>query len=392
MRRVTAAILLILAAGVIAGAPPERASAQALEPPAVPLSPEVLAQGGSFTANAQGYSALFYNPAAFSSAKGELTLLAASCWVYANPVRFFESLPRWDDPVALTEFLEGEVTSGGFGVGSAAGVGYVGRGLGLGAVLSTDSYVWGPTALGAAGRMQADLQFVAGFAVPLKILGARLSLGGDLRPILRLSVPVDYTAMFGFLDALQGGGDPFAALEAAPALYGFGFGIDLGAILELGGLKVGVSVRDFLGTRIGYTQSTFGEVLDSFRDTGGFPDGGTAVAEDHVIPMELSVGLSYRFAIAPRIIDPVVHLALSDVIGVIRSERSPWVMLHLGTEVRLLRFLALRAGLNQGYLSFGGGVRLPLLDINAAFFTREMGRHLGDRPSSGLALEAALRL
>jgi hypothetical protein len=37
-------------------------------------------------------------------------------------------------------------------------------------------------------------------------------------------------------------------------------------------------------------------------------------------------------------------------------------------------------------------VRLPLLDINAAFFTREMGRHLGDRPSSGLALEAALRL
>jgi hypothetical protein len=108
--------------------------------------------------------------------------------------------------------------------------------------------------------------------------------------------------------------------------------------------------------------------------------------------MELSLGLSYRFDFAPRTIDPVVHLALSDLIAVIQGERSPWAALHLGTEVRLMRFLALRAGLNQGYLTFGGGLRLPLLDLNAAFFTREMGRHLGDQPSSGLALEAALRL
>ena len=388
MRRTLAGIALLLA--VCAWMPPDRADAQTWEPPAVPVSPEVLAQGGSFTANAEGFQALFHNPAAFASERKSLTILSASSWVYANPARLFQSLPLGGDAQGLAEFLEGEITSGGFGMGSAAGIGYVGRGLGLGAVLNVDSYLWGPTALGATGRLTADLQFVAGFS--LKTLGDRLWLGADVRPLIRLAVPVDYDAMFGFFDALQSGGDPLAALETATALYGFGFGIDLGALLALGGLRIGLSVRDFLGTSIAYRQSTFGDVLDALRKTGGFPSGGTAIAEDPVIPMELSLGLSYRFDFAPRTFDPVVHLALSDLITVIRGERSPWTALHLGTEVRLLRFLALRAGLNQGYLTFGGGLRLPLLDLNAAFFTREMGRHLGDQPSSGMALEAALRL
>jgi hypothetical protein len=388
MRRTLAVVALLLM--VLAGAPPDRAGAQAGEPPAAPLSPEVLAQGGSFTANGEGFQTLFHNPAAFASERRSLTILAASSWVYANPARLFQSLPFGGDGQALAEFMEGEITSGGFGMGSSAGIGYVGRGLGLGAVLNVDSYLWGPTALGATGRLTADLQFVAGLS--LKTLGDRLWLGADVRPLIRLAVPVDYDTMFGFFDAMQSGGDPLAALEASPALYGFGFGIDLGAMLALGGLRVGLSVRDFLGTSIIYRQSTFGEVLESLQETGGFPSGGTAFAEDPVIPMELSLGLSYRFDFAPRTIDPVVHLALSDLLTVIRGERSPWTALHLGTEVRLLRFLALRAGLNQGYLTFGGGLRVPLLDLNVAFFTREMGRRLGDQPSSGMALEAALRL
>jgi hypothetical protein len=383
-------LLLLLLPLLALGARPQRAMAQVLEPAAVPVSAEVLAQGGSFVANAQGFNALFHNPAAFSAERVSLTVLAASGWVYADPARFFRSLPRWDDPTALAQFVDGESASGGFGGGAAAGIGYVGRGLGLGASFAVDSYLWGPTSTEASGTLTADLQLVAGVA--LKTFGDRLRLGADVRPILRLAVPVDSVSAFDFLFALQGGGDPLSALEAAPALYGFGFGIDLGAILELGGWKVGLAVRDFLGTRIAYTQSSFGAVLEALRERGGLPTDGTAVAEDHRIPMDLSVGLAYHFDFAPRVVDPIVHLALSDLIGVLGDGRSPWNLLHLGTEVRLLRFLALRAGLNQGYLTFGAGLRAPLLEINAAFFTRELGRQHGDRPSSGLALEAALRL
>jgi hypothetical protein len=381
MYRNRAALAALLA--VLAGMAPLAAGAQSEEPPAVPVSPEVLAQGGSFTANAEGFQALFHNPAAFASERRSLTFLAASGWVYAHPVRFFHS-------PAPASLLEEEVTSGGFGMGSAAGIGWVGRGLGLGAVLGVDSYLWGPTAAEAKGRLTADLQFVGGLAV--KAFQDRLWLGADVRPLIRLAVPVDYNAMFGFYDALGSGGDPLAALESCPALHGFGFGIDLGALLELGGWRFGLSVRDFLGTSIVYRQSTFGEVRDALRKTGGFPSNGAAVVPNPVIPMELSLGLSYRFDFGSRTIDPVVHASFSDLIAVIQGERSPWTALHLGAEVRLWRFLALRAGLNQGYLTFGGGLRMPLLELNAAFFTREMGRNLGDRPSSGLALEAALRL
>jgi hypothetical protein len=388
MRGTLAVTALLLT--LLAWAPPDRLGAQSWEPAAVPVSPEVLAQGGSFTANAEGFQALFHNPAALASERKSLTFLTASSWVYANPARLFASLPMGQDAQALADFMEEEITTGGFGMGSGVGLGWVGRGLGLGAVLNVDSYLWGPTTLGATGRLTADLQFVGGFA--LKTLGERLWLGADVRPLIRLAVPVDYDSMFGFFDALQSGGDPLAALESAPALYGYGFGVDLGALLVLGGLRIGLSVRDFLGTSIIYRQSTFGDVLESLQKTGGFPSGGSALAEDPIVPMELSVGLSYRFDFAPRTFDPILHLAFSDLLTVIRGERSPWTALHLGTEIRLLRFLALRAGLNQGYLTFGGGLRVPMLELNAAFFTREMGRHLGDQPSSGMALEVAFRL
>jgi len=107
--------------------------------------------------------------------------------------------------------------------------------------------------------------------------------------------------------------------------------------------------------------------------------------------MELSLGLSYRFDFAPRSIDPVVHLALSDLLTVIRGERSPWTALHLGTEVRLLRFLALRAGsirvpdFRRRSAGAPAGSQRRLLHPGDGASTR-------DQPSSGLALEAALRL
>jgi hypothetical protein len=389
MHKRTLAVLFLLSL-----APALFAAEPVLESPPVPVLPEVLAQGGSFIANAQGYGALFYNPAGFASARGSLTLLSATGWVYARPVRLLEAVSDRGRPTALTSLFEEEVTSGGFGAGASVGIGYVGRGLGLGAVLDLDSYLWGPSALGAQGTLDASLSFVAGLAIPLHLFGLKLTLGADLRPLIRIQVPVDYTATFGILDALQSGGDPLSALRASPTRFGYGFGIDLGAILDLGNLKFGLVVRDFLNTRVSYTVSTFGEVLDSLRDTGGFPAGGASLPTEYLIPMDLGVGLAYRFDLGAksRIIDPVVHAALSDLIGVIREGRSAWTALHLGAEVRLLRFLALRAGLNQGYFSFGGGLRLLALDLNAAVFTREMGRSFGDRSSSGVTVEAALRL
>jgi hypothetical protein len=50
--------------------------------------------------------------------------------------------------------------------------------------------------------------------------------------------------------------------------------------------------------------------------------------------------------------------------------------IHLGAEYRWW-FLRLRGGFNQGYPSFGLGVDWPLLKLDYAYFSDELGRHAG---------------
>lgn len=63
--------------------------------------------------------------------------------------------------------------------------------------------------------------------------------------------------------------------------------------------------------------------------------------------------------------------------------------LHFGTEVSY-GLIDLRAGLNQGYLTYGVGVDLAVLEIDATFFTNEMGSYSGqirnDRYQIGVTL------
>ena len=54
--------------------------------------------------------------------------------------------------------------------------------------------------------------------------------------------------------------------------------------------------------------------------------------------------------------------------------------------------LALRAGFNQGYLTFGLGAALYVVDLNLAYFSREMGDGFRETAGRGVSVEAALRL
>ena len=50
-----------------------------------------------------------------------------------------------------------------------------------------------------------------------------------------------------------------------------------------------------------------------------------------------------------------------------------------------------RTGLNQGYLTLGGGLKFSVFDLNFAVFTRELGANVGDQPLSGMTFDAAIR-
>jgi len=191
---------------------------------------------------------------------------------------------------------------------------------------------------------------------------------------------------------MRTGGDILSALDSSNALYGIGVGFDLGAILDMGGLSVGLSIRDLLGTTFFYSEAPFGTVLDSLGQTQTLPEG-EAPSDTYTIPMNVSAGAAYNPDLGPLkvIVDPTVHIGLTDVVGVIQNARSPWALLHIGAEAKVLSVLTVQAGLNQGYLTAGAGLHLLFLDLNMAIFTRELGTYLMDKPSSGATFEVAIR-
>ena len=75
-------VLILVLCAVVGGAIFAQETRQ-IEPPFVPRHPIVMGQGGSFTANAQGYNSFFLNPAGFRKGN-ELSVLSINPWLYST--------------------------------------------------------------------------------------------------------------------------------------------------------------------------------------------------------------------------------------------------------------------------------------------------------------------
>jgi hypothetical protein len=296
-------------------------------------------------------------------------------------------------PASLLSYMNSQVTTGGFGAGASAGIGYVGNGLGLGAVFIADSLLNGPTLLGMNGTLTGTLGFIGGLSFPFDAFGAKIHLGGAVRPMIRVRVPLTSGVALGVLSSLATGGDAIAALNTADALFGVGIGLDFGSVLELGWFSVGLSVRDLGGTQFRYAQSTFGATTSAFSASLKFPTGIPTGTDTYTIPMDIRFGVALHpdFGTFSSILDPSLSVDIDNVAGILSGTSSVWTHLHAGAQVRILSLFSVSAGLNQGYLTAGVGLKLLFLDINAAVFTRELGAHLGDLPNAGATVDVAIR-
>lgn len=356
-----------------------------------PRDPRTMAMGGAFVAMSSGYQSLFGNPASFADAEAELTLLSLNPWVYVSPTTGnIETLSAaLDDPsTGLVENLSDLITTNGIGAGMSGGLGWVGKGLGLGLIGSVDTYVWGRNALGATGTLDGQIAGVIGVGFPVRLFGMDLSVGGNLRPYLRMTGPISSTQ----LGSLLSGGDPADAITNVPVDVGFGLAVDLGARLDLGRfLSVGLAIRD-ISTSQNLTSSTFGEVLDSLAN-GDLPPADTT--ESYSVLPNITLGASMR-PLPERIsgiVDLLLVLEIQDPVGVIVDKLTVWQLLHAGAEAKFLSGLfALRTGLNEGYISLGAGIDLLIFEANIAVFTEEMGLRPGDRPRTGVSADFSIRL
>jgi hypothetical protein len=369
------------------------------ESPFIPTSASIMGRGGSNAADVQGYDSLFLNPAGFSRDTTSLTLGAASAWIYSRPDLLLglgqKMLAGTSGTSDTISFLNSQVTAGGIGAGSSLGVGYVGNGLGLGVAFIVDSYLSGTTLLGVTGDLTATIGFIGGVSVPFDVLGFRIHVGGDIRPMIRVHVPLTNSIALGALTSVAGGGDVFAALGSADALYGAGVGVDLGAIAELGWFNLGISIRDLAGTQFRYNSSSFATLRSTFASQVAFPSNGVLVTSDtYTIPMDVTLGFSFHpdLGTVSNIIDPSLSVDLGDLVGTLSGDRSVWTALHVGADLRLLSLFSVSAGLNQGFLTAGGGVRLLIMDMGFAVFTRELGTHVGDKSSSGVTFDLSFHM
>jgi hypothetical protein len=365
------------------------------EPPFFPMSPDIMAEGGAMTATAHGYESFFTNPAGFSRSPGDFTLASATSWIYARPDHALNLLKGLSavsaGPADILGFLSGEAMAGGIGMGAQMGIGWGANGLGLGAFLLLDSYAFGPSLMGINGDLTGTLAFVAGFSVPFQYGGFTFHFGGDVRPMIRIHALMSSQTLIDVFDRLAIRKDFVASLNSSDALHGVGLGIDLGSIVELGGFSLGISMRDFGGTIFGYTNSPFAKVIGSLSAGRNMPAG--LPVENVTIPMDVSAGIAYHPDLGAwkNFIDPTIHVDIQDIVGAAFFEKPIWDYLHAGAVVKFLSVFTVRAGLDQGYITLGGGIRLFFLDVNFAFFTRELGEHVLDRPSSGVSLDAAIR-
>lgn len=368
-------------------------------------SPEIMAQGGSFTAVASGFNSLMTNPAGFALSKtykykesedengerivekkekGEVTVIGVLPYAVINPFTLMDDLSS----ESLMDAILNQSETNGIGAGTQVGLGYVGHGFGFGLVTTLDMmFPQTDNILGIDGDVTITTAFVGGYAYTFNLGEIDLSVGADIRPMWRVKVrDIDIDTVFSII-----GGDDID-YSAIDVLTGFAIGFDLGAIAEWKMLSLGLSFRDIGHTRYLYQQSNGEDILFD-------PFSGTEYTDlDYITPMTMRLGLGVHPDLGSlrKWIDPKIHfeyvVPMIDPDDVASYEdQSFWANLHAGAEVKLLSFIALRAGYSSGYLSAGIGLDLFIAELNAAIYSLETGSHSGSHQQMGASVELAFR-
>ncbi|MCI0526934.1 MAG: hypothetical protein L0Y56_05700, partial [Nitrospira sp.] len=145
---------------------------------------------------------------------------------------------------------------------------------------------------------------------------------------------------------------------------GVGIGGDIGVILRL---------PVFFTPAIGITAQNVGDIdLDKAGK----------------IPQQINAGM----ALKPPF--PLGQLVLAaDVVDIgkeLGNDDDQYKRLHLGAEYSPIGMLSLRAGLNQGYPTFGATLNLWLLKIAGAYYVEEIGAFAGQRDDQRYVVQASI--
>jgi hypothetical protein len=398
----------ILIVFIVALAALSFASAQTVLSSPVAKDARSMGLGGSFTSLSTGYDSLFGNPADFASSKGQFTLPDLAVWGYVRPTqanyeRILAAIPAGAkltdaETAALIGLATDLITTNdsvsnnnGLGAGFLAGFGYTRHGLGLGAYAIADAVASGEKIEVSKVAATASVNAVCGFGIPIQLGAFTLSVGADIRPFVRIDSD-DTWLVTGLLGAVSGGDSQAIVdkLMSEQVYGGFGLAVDFGTRVQLGSLAFGLSLRDFTPSYVGAKES----LSDFLGDLKTMNFTTTDLSFDPTI----AAGLAWQPVLVKNFLEPGIYAEvkapLSEAAALISgtSDISPWNYVHVGADLKLLSIIDIRAGLNQGYICAGLGLNFAIIELNAAFFTYELGDYPGESGRSGVSLQASFHI
>ncbi len=388
MLRPAALLFLVLAS------PAWSIDQQFLEP-VVPIDSSLKGMGGVSTGNAEGWNALFVNPAAFATPTPRVTFGSLGVTGYlplAGLNQILAAHESWGTPNfttpndPMTNLINSLLTNYGVGGEVTLGGGWVGNNFGVGLLVETRSYAKGPNVLGTNVTMEQSTELVIGGAIPIDIGLGSFKVGASLRP--QQKAYSDTIAATDLLNYVKG---DTSGLMNETIYSGYGLGWDLGARWDYAGFKTGLVVRDLGSTLYNFQGYKIKDWLSSFGLSSGSDS-----PKNYRVPTVVAVGTAWTPDVGAlaAVIQPTVGLDFQIPIEVQTPNIQPsfWTWTHLGGEVKFLKFLAVRAGLNEGYFTFGMGVTVPYFDFNFAVYTDEMGQYAGVSPRSSISMDWTFHL
>lgn len=349
-----------------------------LEPNQV-FHPRSLAMGNAFYAISDDQHALFANPAGllhnpkFNQSKdsGIFTLLETGIKInqdLQDLSNFYsDNKDDLDDPAQLDSATLNQIlgVKAGLGAQGPLYLGYVGQGWGVALVdnLNINAILGREAPLPLLHvQGQGHISLVGGYAYPVSLARKDdLWLGVGLKVFYRGDI--NHEVSLFDLEELSDIQNEFVINN--------GIGLDLGLIHRVSErIDLGISVRDF-PTFV--TRPVF----------GNFGVGSEQKSLKYIKP-NLVTGIAWRpdinfiHAYIPEWFMESLILSF-DYSNYFDDGYTFFTRVHAGLEIAsIFNHLFIRAGINQGYFTFGFGIDLVIFQIDYVRFRRELGAYAGD--------------
>ncbi|MDR2553664.1 MAG: conjugal transfer protein TraF [Treponema sp.] len=374
--------ILICAAAVFAD---EKKAMPRIEMPTARSS----GMGGSHVAYTDNVFALLVNPAAIM--RVEQRSIFALSPTLLNPQKTFKLLGPFQDAAS------GEVSKLGSAMDALSGgkvpLGFDIRELPLAIAWVSDGFGFGlwsrvfvnPNIIGTYVEINAyaDVFLPVGFAFKILDMDSHtVDVGVTVKPFLRVKTT---NAAVDIMELMDNDYD-FLEDITAPLIGGMGF--DLGFMYRWdAGLSAGITFSDI------YTR---GRVLQNILGTD---------TNSYYVPFSLNLGAAYDFKIgqfwenAPSFLAGTGITAAvdwKDFTNVFRqtdylNQRNAWLNLGIGLQITMLDMIMVRAGMNDMLPAVGVGLDFGPMELDLAYYGKELGLEPGQLPAAAVDLTLAIR-